>query len=152
MNDELLPDLIARLQAKVPELMLIDEDYGQLETDPGEQYPVVFPCALLSAVSAEYTAMGIPRTATQRATAEITVRVAMDCYDDTHAGSGTTGRITERARLNSRVVQALHGYRPQGSVSPMVRIRSQAATTPYNWKIYETTFRWEAVETIIREG
>ncbi len=146
--NEVLTELIARLGQKVPELRLIDEDYGQLEPNPGDQYPVVFPCVLLSTVGVEWADMGIPGPNVQRGTAEITVRLAIDCYDDTHAGSGTTDRIAARAQLNRRVVKALHGYRPKGSIGPMSRVRSDSSTTVYNWKIYETTFRWIAKDDL----
>lgn len=86
--DEVLTELIARLGQKVPELRLIDEDYGQLEPNSDDQYPVVFPCVLLSAVGVEWADMGIPGPNVQRGTAEITVRLAIDCYDDTHARVG----------------------------------------------------------------
>ena len=48
--NEVLIELIARLGQQIPELRMIDEDYGQLEPNPGDQYPVTFPCALFSAV------------------------------------------------------------------------------------------------------
>ena len=146
--NEVLTELIARLGQKVPELRLIDEDYGQLEPNPGDQYPVVFPCVLLSAIGVEWADMGIPGPNVQRGTAAIPVRLAIDCYDDTHAGSGTTDRIAARAQLNRRVVKALHGYRPKGSIGPMARVRSDSSTTVYNWKIYETTFRWTAKDDL----
>lgn len=149
--NEVLIELIARLGQQIPELRMIDEDYGQLEPNPGDQYPVTFPCALLSAVETEWSDAGIPQVNVQKGTAEITVRLAVDCYDDTHVGSGTTDKIAERARLNRRVVQALQGYRPKGSIGPMSRIRSRASTTIYNWKIYDTTFRWP-VKDQINEG
>ena len=57
--DEVLTELIARLGQKVPELRLIDEDYGQLEPNSDDQYPVVFPCVLLSAVGVEWADMGL---------------------------------------------------------------------------------------------
>lgn len=41
--NEVLIELIGRLRERMPELSLIDEDYGQLETDAGDQYPVTFP-------------------------------------------------------------------------------------------------------------
>jgi len=117
--NEVLTELIARLGQKVPELRLIDEDYGQLEPNSDDQYPVVFPCVLLSAVGVEWADMGIPGPNVQHGTAEITVRLAIDCYDDTHAGSGTTDRIAARAQLNRRVVKALSA-----------RCRGYAATAP----------------------
>lgn len=141
--NETIVELIEKISAAMPELQLVDEDYGQIETPPSDQYPVVFPCVLLSSISADWDSLTAAPTPVQIGTAEITVRLAIDCYDDTHAGSGTTDRIAERARMNRRLVSLLHGYRPAEAVSAMRRIRSTATTTQYNWKIYETTFQWK---------
>ncbi len=146
--NELLIELIGRLRERMPELSLIDEDYGQLETDAGDQYPVTYPCALLSSVDVQWEEMGAMADALQKGTAEMTVRLGIDCYDDTHAGSGTTDRIADRARLNRRLTELLHGYRPDKSLEPMKRVRSRSATTPHGVKVYETTFRWRQLERL----
>lgn len=147
MNETII-ELIERIRHAMPELQLIDEDYGQLETEAQDQYPVLFPCVLVSNVSVSWNNMTAMTSAVQIGTAEVTVRLAIDCYDDTHAGSGTTDRIAERARMNRRLVAALHGYRPKGAASTMQRIQSAATTTQYNWKIYDTTFRWSVKDTV----
>ena len=140
--NEVLIELIARLGQQIPELRMIDEDYGQLEPNPGDQYPVTFPCALLSAVETEWSNAGIPQVNVQKGTAEITVRLAVDCYDDTHAGSGTTDKIAERARLNRCVLQTLQGYRPKGSIGPMSRIRSRASMFMKSYILFHLVQHW----------
>ncbi len=147
MNETII-ELINRIGAAMPELQLIDEDYGQLESSPEDQYPVLFPCVLVSAIRTDWNTITAMTSPVQMGTAEVTVRLAIDCYDDTHVGSGTTERITERDRMNRRVVEALHGYRPKNAISAMERVQSSAMTTPYNWKIYDTVFRWRIKDTI----
>lgn len=77
---------------------LIDEDYGQLEALAGgeDQYPVTFPCVLI----------GIPETLwenlkgnLQHGKTTVTVRLAFDCYDDTHYGSAQEQHVAERMAL-----------------------------------------------------
>ena len=147
MNETII-ELIDRIKNAMPELQLIDEDYGQLETGTQDQYPVLFPCVLISNVSVNWNNMTAITSPVQIGTAEVTVRLVIDCYDDTHVGSGTTDRIAERARMNRRLVAALHGYRPKRAASSMQRIQSDATTTQYNWKIYDTTFRWNVKDTV----
>lgn len=147
MNETII-ELIDRIKKAMPELQLIDEDYGQLETDPKDQYPVLFPCVLISNVNVNWDNTAAMTSSVQIGTAEVTVRLAIDCYDDTHAGSGTTGRIAERASMNRRLVTALHGYRPKGAASSMRRTHSEATTTQYNWKIYDTTFQWKVKDIV----
>ena len=146
--NEVLIELIGRLRERMPELSLIDEDYGQLETDAGDQYPVTFPCVLLSGLTVQWEEMGAMPANIQRGTAEMTVRLGIDCYDDTHAGSGTTDRIADRARLLRRLTDCLHGYRPRGSLEPVKRVRSRPVTTAYGVKVYETTYRWRITERL----
>ena len=40
-----------RIALKMPELSLVDEDYGQLVTEE-DTYPVTFPCVLISTIDA----------------------------------------------------------------------------------------------------
>ena len=75
--NEVLIELIGRLRERMPELSLIDEDYGQLETDAGDQYPVTFPCVLLSGLTVQWEEMGAMPANIQRGTAEMTASTAM---------------------------------------------------------------------------
>lgn len=80
-------DLQQQIAGKMGDaIALIDEDCGQLEAlaNGEDQYPVTFPCVLI----------GIPQTVwenvkngLQHGKTTLTVRLAFDCYDDTHYGS-----------------------------------------------------------------
>lgn len=130
----------------MPELSLVDEDYGQLETQ-GDTYPLTFPCVLVGTTVSEWTTT---HSLAQRAEATFSVRLAIDCYDDTHYGSGTTDRILERQALSLKLVTLLHGWRPAvpdtvpaGSAiaSPqLIRKKSQYYPLPGGIKVYETFF------------
>ncbi len=86
--EELLLKIIKTLGAEVPELSYIDEDYGQLEMldEVGrDSYPLTFPAMLVDCASVSWSNI---EGYSQKGTATVHVRLLMDCYDDTHFGSG----------------------------------------------------------------
>lgn len=120
-------------------LSLIDEDYGQLEALTGgeDQYPVTFPCVLV----------GIPETLwdnlkgnLQHGKTTVTVRLAFDCYDDTHYGSTQEQHAAERMALAKRLNSCLHGWRFEGCATVMVRRASRQFSLPGGIKVYETEY------------
>lgn len=142
--EEILNALLTRIKNKVEDLSLVDEDTGQLdaldnETEDG--YPVTFPCVLIGNTDinwSDVTATG----SVQKADGMIIVRLAIDCYDDTHIGSGTTDKITERQQLATSVYKALQGYRTNTKyMGPLKRTRSRDYTLPGNIKVYEQMYR-----------
>lgn len=140
--DEIFISIMERLAEKTPQLSLIDEDYGQLETEQ-DTYPVTFPCALISNPESEWQDF---KQSAQRADSSITVRVAIDCYDDTHYSSETYGRIRERCSLVHDVIAALRDFIPNEFAGRMRRTRSTSYTLPGGIKVYETTFRMRSME------
>jgi hypothetical protein len=140
--EEIFLAIVARIGAVMPELSLIDEDNGQLETEE-ETYPVTFPCVLAGHVNVDWTPVS---DKVQKGTATMTVRLAIDCYDDTHRGSGTEDRIAERLAMAHKVFEALQGfYLEEGGrryMSPMVRVKSVDYGIRGGIKVYETTFRF----------
>ena len=108
-----------RIAQNMPELTLIDEDYGQLITDE-DTYPVTFPCVLISTIEADWTDIGI---GVQKGDCNITIKLAIDCYDDTHYASGTADKIRERLQMNNRLYKLLQGYRQSKETSPLKRMK-----------------------------
>ncbi len=138
--EELLIALLERIYSKVPEISLIDEDCGQLESLDSEEedtYPVTFPCVLIGNTDINWTniAPGV-----QKGEAQITVRLAIDCYDDTHVGSGTTDKIAERQRLSNEVYKAIQGFKLNRNAGYLTRIKSRDYALPGNIKVYEKVF------------
>ncbi|MEL6039043.1 hypothetical protein [Bacteroides faecis] len=70
----------------------------------------------------------------------LTVRLAFDCYDDTHYGSTqerhAAGRLTLAKRLNSY----LHGWRFDGCDTVLIRRTSRQFSLPGGIKVYETEY------------
>jgi hypothetical protein len=137
--EQLFNDIQNRIAENFLQLNLIDEDYGQLEAieTPEDTYPVTFPCVLIS----------IPETVwenlaggSQRGTASVTIRLAIDCYDDTHYGSGTSDRAAERKALATSIHRKMQGFK-SGTCSPLIRRKSNNYSRPHGIKVYETLYQ-----------
>lgn len=122
----------------MPELSLVDEDYGQLITDE-DTYPVTFPCVLISTIDADWTDVGV---GVQKGECNITVKLVIDCYDDTHYASGTADKIRERLLMNKALYLLLQGFRQSRGTSPFKRVKGTDYSLPGGKKVYETAFRF----------
>lgn len=134
--EEIFLLIMQQIAGQLPELYTIDEDYGQLETEE-DSYPVTFPCTLLGNIDIDWTDIGV---GTQKGQATITIKLGVDCYDDTHLGSGTEDKIRERQQLNNRLYKALQGFRPIREMSVLKRMKSRDYSIPGGKKVYETMF------------
>ena len=101
--EEIFTSILKLINDEMPELSLVDEDYGQLETAE-DTYPVTFPCALIGNMEADWEEIGM---GTQKGMVTLTARLAIDCYDDTHIGSGTTAKVAERLQMANRLYTTL---------------------------------------------
>lgn len=98
--EELFNDMQRQIATQLGDAVsLIDEDYGQLEAlmNGEDQYPVTFPCVLVGTPEVTWRCLGGD---TQQGTCTLTVRLAFDCYDDTHYSSGQEGKAAERLSLS----------------------------------------------------
>jgi hypothetical protein len=143
--EELFLAIMRQIGETMPELRTIDEDYGQLAFDENANtYPIVFPAALVGNIKLNWSTSG----RLQQGVGELMVRLAIDCYDDTHLGSGTEDKIADRQRMHSRLCRALHYFEPLDNMGALERITSVDYTLqgPGNIKVYETTFRFEIAD------
>lgn len=139
--EQLFLDIIRRIADAMPELSLVDEDYGQLETQD-DTYPVTFPCVLVGNIDTDWE----ERPSNQRGHSSFTVRLAVDCYADTYAGSGTEQAIATRQQMSHRLYAALSHFTDEGLVSPLVRSKSHDYTAPHGIKVYQHTFIFRQTE------
>ena len=103
--EEIFIAIMERIAQKMPELSYIDEDYGQLETGAEEEhYPVTFPCVLIGNTESDWKDFGY---GVQKSMSLVTVRLAVDCYDDTHYTSGTYDKVRERQMKAKELYKAL---------------------------------------------
>ena len=105
----LLP-LIEHIAEGMPQLSLVDEDYGQLEVideEGKEMYPITYPAVLIDLEQVDWSEVA---GKSQMGEARLKIRLIIDCYDDTHASSGTLYRIQERGeRADAHREQVLYG-------------------------------------------
>lgn len=136
--EQLFNDIQKRIAENFPELSLIDEDYGQLEAieTAEDTYPVTFPCVLISIQQVDWRNLG---GGAQQGTATVSIRLAMDCYDDTHYGSTTESKAAERLQQVTVLHRQLQGFR-SGANSPLVRRKSQFYSRPHAIKVYEMLY------------
>lgn len=143
--------LMKRIREKIPQIVTIDEDYGQLEVEE-DQYPVVFPAVLINADGTEWKTLNAGQPAIQRGDASFTIKLAIDCYDDTHIGSTTEDRILERDALNGEVFNAIQGFKIKSASSAISRVREREYSIGGGLKVYETTFsygsKWAAANSL----
>lgn len=136
--EEIFIAIMERIAAQMPELSLVDEDYGQLETQE-DTYPVTFPCVLIGNTDSNWTDIGM---GAQNSDTFITVRLAMDCYDDTHYSSDTYHKVKERQLMVRELYKALQGFECGEDVTPLVRVKSRDFSLPGAIKVYETTYQF----------
>ena len=143
--------IIEHLNRLMPELSTIDEDYGQLESLNNEQenqYPLTFPAVLIASPDVQWSEVAQHN---QKGLVTLTVRLILDCYDDTHAGAGGLAAAKERWELNRKLNLALQGYHPLDD-GPLVRTSSHDFSVQYGLKVYETTYSMTLTDSVPERG
>lgn len=136
--EEIFIEIMEQIAREMPELSLIDEDYGQLEMGAEEDhYPVTFPCALIGDTSSDWHDLG---GGAQNSDSLITVRLAIDCYDDTSFASGTYDKVRERQKMANKLYKALQCLECSDNSSPLTREKSRSYSLPGYIKVFEFTF------------
>lgn len=145
--ESIICNLVEHIKAEMPELLTVDEDYGQLENLNDEQqdmYPIMFPAVLIENTETEW---GNIAGRSQKGDALFRVRLIIDCYDDTHSECGTEEDVQEREEMRSRLHTILQGYRPADD-GVLIRKRSKFFTWYHGIKVYEITYACVVTETI----
>lgn len=134
--------LLQHVAQQFPNLSLVTEDCGQLETQE-DTYPVTFPCVLIGNSDTNWRDLDEIGDS-QRGEATITVRLAIDCYDDVHIGSTQEASMAERLQMAHDIHKALQGieFEECDNVWPLSRIKSRDYTLPGNIKVYESIYRF----------
>lgn len=145
--ESILEDLVRHVGDNMPELKVVDEDYGQLEfidQESRDTYPLTFPAVLIDAPDVSWSNI---RGLSQKGLATVRARLVIDCYDDTHYTSGTTGRIADREKLRRKLHLLLQGHRVEHD-SALIRTSSRFYTFNHGIKVYEATYTLEVTELI----
>ena len=147
--EELYIELMEYLGENARDLGLatLDEDYGQLEAmlNGEDGYPIPFPALLISFGETQWESLSLAWD--QRGSILVTTRLAFDCYDDTHMGSGQREYARERYRKARLVHKKLRGQKMESLKStPLVRVASRTQALPHGIKVYETDYRIRITE------
>lgn len=143
--EHLLYDLIEYIGGNMPDIRTIDEDYGQLDMlndELRDSYPLVFPAILIDAPQTNWENIG---GLGQKGLCSVTVRLCLDCYDDTHYNSGTTDKILEREAKRRELHRLLQGHCIGGD-SALIRISSRFFSVAHGIKVYESVYTLELTE------
>lgn len=147
--ETLLTELVKHIGANAPELALVDEDYGQLEMidqQGRDTYPVIFPCVLVDVPDTSWSNVASP---CQRGTAQVRVKLAIDCYDDTHYNSGTIDKVKEREALRKSIYLLCQGWIHEDQ--QLVRTSSKRYTMNHGIKVYEEYYDIAVSEYISKD-
>lgn len=116
--DELTEDFQARLQAEVPELKYIDEDWGQL--DYYDKYPPVkFPCALIDIQNGQFSEEGNLR---QMGVLTVVVKLYLLKLSNTSNAAPSSQKAAAKQgwAIYEKINRALHGknFLSEGFATP----------------------------------
>lgn len=145
--EDLLVKLINLVSQMMPELEVVDEDYGQiemLEQENQDTYPLTFPAVLINAADVAWSNAG---NLSQKGLVTVRVRLALDCYDDTQARSGTTELIKARMKKVHKLHKLLQGLSIEGC-SELIRTTSHYYTASHGIKVYENTYTCTVSENV----
>lgn len=145
----LLSKTIRYIAEAMPELLLVDEDYGQLENldqSNKDMYPLVYPAVLIEPSEVSWSEL---KGDSQIGEATLRTRLIIDCYDDHHAGSGSEYRILEREELRQKLHKLLQGFRPLDD-GAFVRSASTFYTFNHGIKVYETIYKCRVTERLAK--
>lgn len=147
--EELFLLIQKNIAENVPELSVIDEDYGQLENllDQNEDmYPLTYPCALIVMPVIDWKTLEHEDDEEQEGAAVFTVRVGIDCYNDTHHSSGTSEMIRERLSLVKKVHRAVRMTVLGDYEEKPRRTSTRTINYPGGIKVYETSYSIPIIE------
>ena len=99
--------------------------------------PTGTPCVLIGNVDSNWHDLGY---GAQNSESSITVRLAIDCYDDTHYSSGTYDKAKERQQMANKLYKTLQCFECSENTSPLVREKSRDYALPGYIKVYDFTF------------
>lgn len=143
MNAELFTMLCGHIEKEVPEIVWIDEDEGQLNTQVGIRPAVGFPCCL---IDINYSNCQDITDTEQIVTCSITLKIAFQPIGETNnkAPRYIRDRALERFSIVEKVHSALQGWSAGDKISPVSRRSARPSVLSNKVKlytvVYDTTF------------
>lgn len=127
-----------QIKSKVPEVLWIDQDLGQLEGYDNRP-SVSFPCVLIDFPTTQYSGLG---EMVQWADVNISVRLAFAPFS---SANSVAPDISKEAALffyeiEDKLYQALQGFTADECVQPMVRISAATERREDTYRVRELIF------------
>jgi hypothetical protein len=125
MSKEILLNIQNKIAA-IPGINYVDEDWGQLD-DYGPHAPVQWPCCLIDFSGADYTEIGIDKSATpqnrQEGTGSITLIFANLKITKSSAKAPTPQKDTAwlLSGLMEEAHKVVHGFKPGTNTGALIR-------------------------------
>ncbi len=145
--ESIICNILSRIHEEIPELSMVDEDYGQLENledENRDMYPLTFPAVLVENTETEWDNIA---GRSQKGEGQFRIRLIIDCYEDTHSGCGTESAVEERDALRRKLHKVLQGYRPLED-GVLIRKRSKFFTWYHGIKVYEMNYACTVTECL----
>ena len=137
MNKKLFTGICDYLASQVPDILWIDEDTGQLESE--ERPPVAFPCCL---IDIQYPECATGIAGSQRIRAQIQVRLAFNCCASTN--SRVPEAIREKALSRLDIVESVHNalqwWAMNREINPLKRLNASTERRMDGLKVYVMTY------------
>lgn len=144
MIEQLFKDVTDRL-SQVESLRWVDLDFGQLE-NPGENYAVQFPCALVDIAEVQYQD---ETEGNQQAVVMLAVKLALDIYEDYHIADGVEApqRDTafQRLAMIEEVHKALQGWEGE-YFTPLTRVDIVSEKNEDFLKVFSMQYKTQAID------
>lgn len=130
-----------------------DEDYGQLDMlykddEDSDTYPLTFPLVLIDIPETNWTTLGGAFGRVQTGITNISVKLVLDCYHDTHYTSGTADKAEVRAGLVKELHDLLQSHMLTGTSSPLDRKISRSQTLVHGIKVYELVYECKTIDKV----
>lgn len=139
--EDILQDVQAKLQAEVPALKYVDEDWGQLDYYYPHP-PVQWPCALIDVTQATWSNAG---NLQQLGLIQVKVRVG-DLKLTNSSGKASIGQKTTAFAIFAtlkNIYKALHGWSDSDAYSALIRVSNTRIKRDDGVRIYEVVFTTE---------
>lgn len=145
MNAEIFIALCDHLEKEVPELKWIDEDEGQLNTQPGVRPSVDFPCCL---IDISYPDCQDTDETEQLVNATIALRIGFQPTGSTNnkAPEPVRWRSLERLSVIRKIQESMQGWTADDIISPISRKNSQSSIMPNKVKVYTIVYKTTFLE------
>lgn len=126
---------------QMPSLTLVDEDYGQMEY-AGDSYPVTFPCVLIGIDGIKWDTITPDY---QKGDGNITIKLCIDCYNDTHYSGETANKTIARFLMFKELHNIVRRIKISDDIT-LDRISSRFPSYPGGIKVYQSTYRFDIDE------